>query len=109
MIFGEQYYIPPTKIEKLEQKALAGSGRSAYRLARHEDLFGDVRNAIRWYKSSYELGYKQEYCLAVDTSLEKHLKNGVYDPEYNKQNQSIDPIMKTSGDSVNDESTQGHL
>lgn len=63
----------------LEQKALAGDGQSAHRLANHEILFGDVHEAIRWYKKSYNLGYEKEHSLGVYKSLERYLAEGLYD------------------------------
>jgi len=78
-IYGAESYVPEAEREVLKQKALAGDGRAAFRLANYEGMFGDIREAIRWYKESCRLGYEKEHCLGAYTSLEKHLEKGVFD------------------------------
>jgi len=79
MIYGAQFSLCEDRKEEFVERALAGDGYSAYRLAKYEYLFGDVRKSIRWYKEAYRLGYMQEHCLGSYRSLEKHLEDGVFD------------------------------
>lgn len=69
-VYGANYFVTESEKATLEQKALAGDGYSAYRLANYEFLFGDSREAVRWYRASYNLGYKKEESLGHYKSLE---------------------------------------
>ena len=72
-IYGANCYLSDAEKTGLKKRALAGDGCSAYRLADYEFFFGDTREAIRWYKTSYNLGYKKEASFGHYTSLERLL------------------------------------
>lgn len=90
MVYGGQFYIPELEREALVIKATDGDGYSAYRLAQHEGMFGDIRESLKWYKRAYQLDYKRESSFKRMTSIEENIKAGVYDTSTRSNRDGLD-------------------
>lgn len=69
-ICGENYLFTEAERVTLKQKALAGDGSAAYKLAQYEFSYGSIDECILWYKECYRLGYRKEQARIAYQSLE---------------------------------------